>query len=286
MRRLPDWLYIVLLLIFVSGMFFPAPARAQSSEIDLKPSLGPSLEQAIRDMSGAYIPSQFLESVNVDRLTVDSSANVRGQVTIQYAQYQEIPGIPGIRRAQRWSLWSARLVIRWTTNAFNPLNDSVVVDVGQIHGFVNTNSVKSTVTNWLSRQAGYIEQYIPSRDTVVGGESGLHFHNRTSNTIWVAVGFRSSNQWVASGWWRIDPGETKTTINGALGDRYYYYYATDNIGGQYAGEYQFWIHRTDKFAKVPGDLDAATAYTRGYESQGFLQIDTGDYTDWTHRLNP
>ena len=156
MKNLKWRLSLTLMLLIASVFFITVPTPAWAAEYDLKPYLGSSIEQAIKTV----IPSQFLEHVTTDRLAIDHKGKFRGQVTIQYAQYQVIPGIPGIRKEQRWKIWSGRVVIHWTANYANPKTSDVTVDVANMKGLINTSSVQNTVSKWVKKQGGYLKKYV------------------------------------------------------------------------------------------------------------------------------
>lgn len=111
-------------------------ATTETTTFDLKPTYGPAIELAVK----AVTPSAFRQSVKCDTLTIDTNDKIKGQITVKYGQ-KDFWG--------NW-IWTATIVVKFTTNLSNPLATDVVVDVGNIHGAVNTASIKSTMASWLN----------------------------------------------------------------------------------------------------------------------------------------
>jgi uncharacterized membrane protein len=57
--------------------------------------------------------------------------------------------------------------------------------------------------------------------------AGLMFCNKAPLPITTAVGFNDGSSWVASGWWKIWPGECATVLSENLSSGSYYYYAKE-----------------------------------------------------------
>jgi uncharacterized membrane protein len=109
--------------------------------------------------------------------------------------------------------------------------------------------------------------------------------NHTQNTVEAAFGYREQEGWISEGWWQIEPGQCARVYNKPLMQRFYFYYAhvlaPPSKDGKppmvWTGKYAFC---TDKKAfRVEGDGDCES---RGYQTQGFQEIDLGatqkDYT--------
>lgn len=89
----------------------------------------------------------------------------------------------------------------------------------------------------------------------------------------VAIAYRSDGDWVSEGWWTIAQGDCKTLVGSDLKSRYFYYRATVS-GGSFTGENYYFC--TDKNAfTIQGKADCES---RGYASEAFSEIDTGDNT--------
>jgi uncharacterized membrane protein len=96
----------------------------------------------------------------------------------------------------------------------------------------------------------------------------LSFCNETGETQWVAVGYKSGENWVSEGWWEISSGDCKAPIPGDLTNRHYYYRLfSDSFEGE---GFKFCVKR-DVF-RSEGDENCAA---RGFDSGDFADIDTG-----------
>lgn len=125
--------------------------------------------------------------------------------------------------------------------------------------------------------------------------AGLHFCNKTSTTIWVAVAGEegdllfSSSDWV-KGWWKMEPGECATPIGGNLprntidvsttdDDFAYYYYANAANGSLWAGDGNkalFCVDPTNAFTYGDTGAHAADCTTKSFRS-----LDTAGRPDYT-----
>lgn len=70
------------------------------------------------------------------------------------------------------------------------------------------------------------------------------FRNKTSVTIWVAFQWSSPScsdggEWETKGWWKLEPGQTKTVFGQNLQNvnTYYYYYAEASDGSVWSGPF-------------------------------------------------
>ena len=102
----------------------------------------------------------------------------------------------------------------------------------------------------------------------------LKFCNHTNEQVSVAIGYNDldSNEWTSEGWWTLDPNQCKVVFGGVLKSRYYYYYA-DSDSGKWDGDYIFCVQ--DKKFDITGAKDCKS---RGYEPEGFREIDVGEDT--------
>lgn len=102
--------------------------------------------------------------------------------------------------------------------------------------------------------------------------------NKTKESVSVAVGYRENGDWISEGWWNIDTGDCAVVYNKKLSEvNYYLYGESDSLVWQ--GDYTFCIVN-DEFTIV-GDTDCKK---RGYQPQGFMEIDVGDNTSFTFNL--
>ncbi len=120
----------------------------------------------------------------------------------------------------------------------------------------------------------------------VPARAGMHFCNKTSNTVTVAMAtltgdfFPDAHVW---GWWQIAPDSCKTPIGADLnttGDLSYYYYARDTAGGTWTGDAKFCVDTVNAFDyNDKEDMDCTTGTNRSFKT-----ISTHDETDFTVNL--
>ena len=116
--------------------------------------------------------------------------------------------------------------------------------------------------------------------SAVPAMAGLEICNRTGYPATIALGFNERNRWVSKGWYNIAGGDCEVLVRGDLTERYYYYYAEHvQRGGKWAGKYTFCVSRNS--FNIVGDKNCES---RGYEKQGFRQIDTGEAKSWKQTL--
>ncbi len=109
----------------------------------------------------------------------------------------------------------------------------------------------------------------------------LKLCNNTTSRVGVAIGYKNKDGWTTEGWWPADPQKCLTLLKGALIARYYYVYAEDyNKGGSWGGKSMMCTHK--KIFTIRG---IENCEQRGYLKTGFLEVDTGEQTDWTISLS-
>jgi len=113
-------------------------------------------------------------------------------------------------------------------------------------------------------------------------KADLKFCNKTDKKVWVAIGYKSKDEWVSEGWWAIDPGSCKTTYKDSLEARYYYYYAEDDADGRWSDDHYIFC-TSDKEFTIDG---ADNCKSRGYDARGFREIDVGENISKTIDLVP
>jgi uncharacterized membrane protein len=112
-------------------------------------------------------------------------------------------------------------------------------------------------------------------------EAALKLCNHTGSRVGVAVGYKDQKGWASEGWWTIEAQKCSVIVNYALIARYYYIYAVDyEKGGSWGGKSNLCI--TGKVFTIRG-IEGCTS--RGYQSVGFFEVDTGEQTDWTVKLS-
>ena len=110
----------------------------------------------------------------------------------------------------------------------------------------------------------------------------LKLCNDTASRIGVAIGYRDKDGEPASeGWWTIASQTCEVLLRGNIPSRLIYVRAIDyDQGGGWAGSTQL-CTRNEIFA-VSGIRDCRA---NGYQSEGFMEVDTGGSKQWTIRLS-
>jgi len=122
-------------------------------------------------------------------------------------------------------------------------------------------------------------------------ERGLILCNRTQYLVWAASGRLRQDDFESTGWLPVPATQCAQIINSNLTDRYYFYYAEavheDGRPVREAGRGRVWAGdkpmciKPTRFA-ITGDENCLA---RGYESRGFVQIDTGTAQRWKVNLD-
>ena len=108
----------------------------------------------------------------------------------------------------------------------------------------------------------------------------LRMCNTTASRIGVAIGYRDGQGWVTEGWWNIAPRGCETLLRGTLAARFYYVHAVDyDKGGEWTGK-SVMCTRNKEFT-IRGITDCLA---RGYDRDGFFEVDTGEQKSWTIQL--
>jgi len=108
----------------------------------------------------------------------------------------------------------------------------------------------------------------------------LRMCNTTASRIGVAIGYRDAQGWVTEGWWNIAPRGCETLLRGTLAARFYYVHAVDyDKGGEWTGK-SVMCTRNKEFT-IRGITDCLA---RGYDRDGFFEVDTGEQKSWTIQL--
>ncbi len=104
--------------------------------------------------------------------------------------------------------------------------------------------------------------------------------NNTASRVGVAVGYKDADGWTTEGWWNLPSRSCETVLKGNLVARYYYVYAIDyDRGGEWMGP-AFMCTRDKEFT-IRGIGDCLA---RGYDRNGFFEVDTGEQHAWTVQL--
>jgi len=109
----------------------------------------------------------------------------------------------------------------------------------------------------------------------------LKLCNDTASRIGVAIGYRDkSGEPATEGWWTIASQTCEVLLRSEVPSRLIYVRAIDyDQGGSWTGSTQL-CTRKDAFA-VTGVRDCRA---NGYQSEGFMEVDTGGSRKWILRL--
>ncbi len=108
----------------------------------------------------------------------------------------------------------------------------------------------------------------------------LRMCNMTGSRVGIAIGYRDNQGWVTEGWWNIAPRACETLLSGVLSARFYYVYAVDyDRGGEWGGRSVMCTR--DREFTIRGIEDCLA---RGYDRNGFFEVDTGQQRSWTIQL--
>lgn len=113
---------------------------------------------------------------------------------------------------------------------------------------------------------------------------GLRFCNHSGVPvsvciIWHTPGCPDGGDWSKAGWWNLANGECKEALVGNLRNRYAYFHAQGQDGRHWSGP----IVTAVPQRKFNWCLGVSSTDSR---NRGFIQIDTGSYTDFTVNLTP
>jgi uncharacterized membrane protein len=104
--------------------------------------------------------------------------------------------------------------------------------------------------------------------------------NNTASRVGVAVGYKDADGWTTEGWWNLPARTCETVLKGNLVARYYYVYAIDyDRGGEWMGQANMCTRDKEFTIRGIGDCLA-----RGYDRNGFFEVDTGEQRAWTVQL--
>ncbi len=108
----------------------------------------------------------------------------------------------------------------------------------------------------------------------------LRLCNQTESKVGVSLGYRDTQGWVTEGWWDLKPKGCETLLSGSLAARFYYVFAVDYTrGGEWGGR-SLMCTRDAEFT-IRGIEDCLA---RGFDRNGFFEIDTGEQKNWTVQL--
>ncbi|WP_183510123.1 DUF1036 domain-containing protein [Methylobacterium brachythecii] len=121
---------------------------------------------------------------------------------------------------------------------------------------------------------------VSSLATAGPARADLRMCNLTGSKIGVTLGYRDPQGWVTEGWWDLKPKDCGTLLKGTLSARFYYVYAVDfTRGGEWSGRAMMCTR--DTAFTIRGVEDCLA---RGYDRNGFIEVDTGEQKSWTIQL--
>lgn len=116
--------------------------------------------------------------------------------------------------------------------------------------------------------------------TASPARADLRMCNQTASKVGISLGYRDTQGWVTEGWWDVAPKGCETLLRGALAARFYYVYAVDYTrGGEWNGRSLMCTRDTEFTIRGVEDCLA-----RGYDRNGFYEVDTGEQKSWTIQL--
>lgn len=128
-------------------------------------------------------------------------------------------------------------------------------------------------TGWAGVSVALVLSAGPAR-------ADLRLCNQTESKVGVSLGYRDTQGWVTEGWWELKPKGCETLLSGSLAARFYYVFAVDYTrGGEWGGR-ALMCTRDSEFT-IRGIEDCLA---RGYDRNGFYEIDTGEQKNWTIQL--
>lgn len=108
----------------------------------------------------------------------------------------------------------------------------------------------------------------------------LRVCNQTHDPVSIALGYPTARGWQSEGWWVAGPSNCAVVYKGDLTSRYYYIFASDDVGGGVWDGKVYMCTQDDVFT-IFGVEDCLA---RGYERTGFFEVDTQNRSDWTLQL--
>ncbi len=168
-------------------------------------------------------------------------------------------------------------------------------DPGSIDGYLGRKTQRAIAT--FRKKHGLRVNSLVSEDLVdklvdqaasKASQEGYSICNETAVKLWAAVGFEHEKQWQSKGWWMVAPGTCTQVISQALATNEFYVYAITDRGA---------TGKDEELVIASGDVDFCTADVlfdipdkencdaRGYDTLGFVKVETGGEKLWSYKLN-
>jgi uncharacterized membrane protein len=110
----------------------------------------------------------------------------------------------------------------------------------------------------------------------------LRLCNNTKGEVHVAIGYKGADNWITKGWWNLGANKCDALLTGKLTARYFYVRAVENDSGREWPGKAFLCTRPGEFT-IQG---AQQCSARGYDRNGFFEVDTQERREWTVQLGP
>ena len=110
--------------------------------------------------------------------------------------------------------------------------------------------------------------------------AGFDLCNRTGHPVDAAIAYHDRGDWVAAGWYTIRGGGCLELIFGRLDNQFYYVFA-EQVGGPtiWGGDNYFCV--SYNAFEIVGHRNCSG---RGYDEEGFFEVDVGYSDHWTTDL--
>ncbi len=114
----------------------------------------------------------------------------------------------------------------------------------------------------------------------VPAKAGFDLCNRTGFPVDAAIAYYDRGDWVSAGWFSIQGGRCLELITGRLDNQFYYVFA-EQAGGPavWDGNHSFCI--SNNAFEIVGHRNCSR---RGYDEEGFFEVDVGYGGHWTTDL--
>lgn len=111
--------------------------------------------------------------------------------------------------------------------------------------------------------------------------AGLEICNDVRGDVTMAYGYKEGGQWVARGWYTVQPETCYEVISGDLQNRYYYFYAEHvDTNNKWSGSTIFCTNHRRGFKRTSHRV----CNGKDWEKTGYRTIDTGEYSDYKYYL--
>lgn len=110
----------------------------------------------------------------------------------------------------------------------------------------------------------------------------LRLCNQSFDVLNIALAQPDGDGFRSRGWWRVAPNQCATLLREPLRAQSYYVFATDVFGKDVLAGSAPMCVAPRRFET----LDQSDCLLRGFLDARFLEVDTGDQTDWTVFVAP